>query len=103
MDKEETQDESKIIIPSTKEYVDGECLTYLGKNYRLKVIAHKKCSVKLVSGYIEVSTSKKSPNKIKELLTQWYMDHAIERLKEKTDRYANIIGVSPNNTVLLRL
>ena len=99
--RKKLQDESKIISPSKKEYVSGECLTYLGKNYRLKVIANSKCSVKLVSGYIVVSTSKKSPNKIKELLTQWYIDHAMERLKEKTDRYSNIIGVSPN-TVSVR-
>jgi len=93
--RKKLKDESKIIIPSTKEYVSGESLTYLGKNYRLKVIASSKCSVKLISGYIEVFTPKKSPNKIKELLTQWYIDHAIKRLKDKTDRYANIIGVSP--------
>ena len=99
--RKKLEDESKIIIPSTKEYVSGESLTYLGKNYRLKVIASSKCSVKLISGYIEVSTPKKSPNKIKELLTQWYIDHAMERLKEKTDRYSNIIGVSPN-TVSVR-
>ena len=99
--RKKLEDESKIIIPSTKEYVSGESLTYLGKNYRLKVIASSKCSVKLISGYIEVSTPKKSPNKIKELLTQWYIDHAIKRLKDKTDRYANIIGVSPS-TVSVR-
>ena len=99
--RKKLQDELKIIIPSTKEYVSGESLTYLGKNYRLKVIANNKCSVKLIGGYIEVSTPKKSHNKIKDMLTQWYIDHAIERLKEKTDRYANIIGVSPS-TVSVR-
>ena len=99
--RKKLQDESKIISPSKKEYVSGECLTYLGKNYRLKVIANSKSSIKLISGYIVASTSKKSPNNIKELLTQWYIDHAIERLKEKTDRYANIIGVSPS-TVSVR-
>ena len=32
--RKKLQDELKIIIPSTKEYVSGESLTYLGKNYR---------------------------------------------------------------------
>ena len=94
--RKKLQDESKIISPSKKEYVSGECLMYLGKTYRLKVIANSKCSVKLISGSIEVSTPNKSRNKIKELLAQWYIDHAVERLKEKTDRYASIIGVSPS-------
>ena len=49
--RKKLQDELKIIIPSTKEYVSGESLTYLGKNYRLKVIANNKCSVKLILAY----------------------------------------------------
>ena len=99
--RKKLQEESKIVIPSIKEYVSGESLTYLGKNYRLKIITNNKRSVKLIGGYIEVSVPKKSPSTIKNMLTQWYIDHAIERLKDKTDRYANIIGVSPS-TVSVR-
>ena len=99
--RKKLQEESKIVIPSIKEYVSGESLTYLGKNYRLKIITNSKRSVKLIGGYIEVSVPKKSPSTIKNMLTQWYIDHAIERLKDKTDRYANIIGVSPS-TVSVR-
>ena len=36
--------------PKTKEYVSGECFTYLGRNYRLKVETGPGKSVKLRNG-----------------------------------------------------
>ena len=89
-------EESKIVISKPKEYVSGESFTYLGKNYRLKVISNSQSDVKLIGGYIEVSVPKKlKKNTIRESLLEWYQTHAIERLTEKTKRYAKIIGVSP--------
>jgi len=89
-------EESKIVISKPKEYVSGESFTYLGKNYRLKVISNSQSDVKLIGGYIEVGVPKKlKKNTIRELLLDWYQTHAIERLNEKTNRYAKIIGVSP--------
>ena len=89
-------EESKIIISKPKEYVSGESFTYLGKNYRLKILLNNQSTVKLVGGYIEVGAPKKlKKNTIRELLLDWYQTHAIERLTEKTNRYAKIIGVCP--------
>jgi len=89
-------EESKIVISKPKEYVSGESFTYLGKNYRLKVISNSQSDVKLIGGYIEVGVPKKlKKNTIRESLLEWYQTHAIERLTEKTKRYAKIIGVSP--------
>ena len=85
-------EESKIVISKPKEYVSGESFTYLGKNYRLKVISDNQSDVKLIGGYIEVGVPKKlKKNTIRELLLEWYQTHAIERLTEKTNRYAKII------------
>ena len=52
-------EESKIIISKPKEYVSGESFTYLGKNYRLKILLNNQSNVKLIGGYIEVSVPKK--------------------------------------------
>ena len=39
--------------------------------------------------------NKLKKNTVRELLLDWYQTHAIERLTEKTNRYAKIIGVYP--------
>ena len=80
-----------------KEYVSGESFTYLGRNYRLKVVAGAKKSVKLVNGRLTVTLprNQKTPEKVREALTQWYRDHAEQKLSEKVERYAKVIGVKP--------
>ena len=96
--RKKLEEDSKIIISSPKEYVSGESFTYLGRNYRLKVYEGSKPEVKLIGGYLEVSYLKKSKNNtIKDILIDWYKDHAINRLTEKTHRYAKIIGVVPKS------
>ena len=78
-----------------KEYVSGECFTYIGKNYRLKVMTGSTPSVKLIGGRLIATLPdvSKSDKAVRELLTQW--DHAEKRLKQKVQRYAKIIGVDP--------
>ena len=43
--------------PLLKEYVSDEAITYLGKNYRLKVLIGEAPSIKLWRGYLEVTTT----------------------------------------------
>ena len=94
--RKKLEEQSKRITPSPKEYISGESFTYLGKNYRLKLVSGIKSDVKLMGGYLEVSHPKKiNNNKIRDLLVEWYVNHASERLIKKTNRYAKIIGVSP--------
>ena len=65
-------EESKIIISKPKEYVSGESFTYLGKNYRLKILLNNQSNVKLIGGYIEVGAPKKlKKNTVRELLLDW--------------------------------
>ena len=81
-----------------KEYVSGECFSYLGKNYRLKVNNGAKSPVKLVNGCLTIAVPMASNSKevIKNDLVRWYKSHAEVKLREKVKRYANIIGVSPS-------
>ena len=63
-----------------REYVSGESHLYLGKQYMLKVIHAPDAiqSVKLLRGRIEVSVRQYSPEKVKQLLDEWYKIRAKE-------------------------
>lgn len=60
--------------PQKKEYVSGENVKYLGKNYRLKIIQSEDESIKLQRGYIQIFI-KDTDNfeKKKKLLNEWYL------------------------------
>ncbi len=85
-----------------KEYVSGECFTYLGKNYKLKLIPGGASGVKLKAGHLEVGISTDLSRAqrnvvIKEQLTQWYKSHAETRLKRKVLRLAKMHGLKPKS------
>ncbi|RLT91702.1 MAG: M48 family peptidase [Ketobacter sp. GenoA1] len=63
-----------------RQYVSGESHYYLGKQYLLKVIAapDQVQGVKLLRGKLEVSVRRKSADRVKGLLTEWYKLRARE-------------------------
>lgn len=80
-----------------KEYVNGERFSYLGRTYRLKIIAGPQTSLKLKQGYFEAVISARKSNRppaVKSLIVAWYKHKALIHLKERTEHYANIIGVT---------
>lgn len=95
--REKLQLHRESIPVKPKEYVSGECFSYLGRNYRLKVENGKPKSVRLKNGRLIVTLpgGAKSPDKVKDALVQWYRIHADQKLQEKVDRYAKILGVQP--------
>jgi len=96
--KNKLQEQSDRPITPPKEYVSGETVTYLGKNYRLKVLVGDQPSIKLRRGYVEATVTKTEidpTNTIRSLLERWYRSHAEKRLEEKTVRLASVIGVNP--------
>lgn len=60
-----------------RKYVSGESHLYLGRQYRLKIVAGKKPEVKYKGRFIEVVTMDKS--KVKGLMKQWYRQKAKEK------------------------
>lgn len=80
-----------------KEYVSGESFSYLGRNYRLKVLNGSQSSVKLLNGRLQVTlpTGSKLPEKVREALTGWYRSHAEAKIQAKVARYSPVIGVKP--------
>ena len=84
----------------TKELVSGESFAYLGRHYRLKVQEGHQVGVSLSGGYLKATIRPTEQDehktlKIQQYLQNWYRNKAQERLKEKTERYAKQIGVSP--------
>lgn len=90
--------------PRAKEFLSGEKLPYLGRRYRLKVTQNeeiKKPDIKLYQGkfHIETPSNLTGSKKIEELkkgMTQWYRDHAEEKIKERVANYQEQLGVEIN-------
>lgn len=70
-----------------RKFVSGETHKYLGKQYRLKVLARKKDHVALKRGFIIVSIShRKDSREIHALLNSWYRQQAEKHFAESLDR-----------------
>jgi len=80
-----------------KQFISGEAFSYLGKNYRLKVNCGQFQPVKMLNGYLVVTVPNGSdnPHFVRNALVEWYQSHAAPKLIEKTQRYANYMGVQP--------
>jgi len=98
---EKLQLQSHITPARSKEYVDAEAFSYLGKKYRLKLTKNSTDEAKLKRGQLLISTRNDSSEEyIKNQITQWYWNHAEQHLKDKTRRYAEIVRVSPKRVSL---
>lgn len=83
-----------------KEYVSGESFSYLGKNYRLKVVDGKPEKVSLRNSRIYVHaphslSGEKRDKLIVSQLTEWYQEHALIALQEKAKRFSAQLVVWP--------
>jgi len=96
--KEKLALQKHVISSKPKEFVSGEAFSYLGRNYRLKVIDGAYPDIKLYQGRFVVSVRDKTVNNsgaIKQLIIRWFKQRAESKLIEKTARYSKIIGVNP--------
>lgn len=82
---------------SSKRYVSGEALSYLGRNYRLKVETGNFAPVKLLSGrlVVTVPNGTEQPHMVRNALVRWYKRQAEQKLTEKVERFAPMVGVEP--------
>jgi predicted metal-dependent hydrolase len=82
---------------STKQYVSGESFSYLGRNYRLKVIDATFEPVKLIQGrlVISVPSGQEQAHMVRNALVRWYKHHAELKLNEKVKRLSVAVGVEP--------
>ena len=78
----EVEGRLRLVMP--REFVSGETVFYLGRRYRLKVIANASAqAVRLRGGYLEVSVSEHSPNVIRKEMDSWYRNRAKLVLKNR--------------------
>ena len=60
--------------------------TYLGRQYRLKIVPHVQATVKLVRGYIVVQTHRPERTEVtRDLVEQWYRERAHLKFAERLD------------------
>lgn len=86
----------ELVVPGDKEYVSGEAFPYLGRNYRLKVERGPFAPVKLLNGRLVVRVPQGGqPHMIRNALVRWYKRQAAQKLTEKVERYAPMVGVKP--------
>ena len=83
-----------------KQSVDGEAFPYLGRNYRLKLIEGKLEPARLSRGRLVVQIPPLDSGELRtahivEQLTDWYQKQALNHLTEKTEYFAESIGVTP--------
>ena len=93
--------EIRLLPPHrSKELVSGESFPYLGRHYRLKIQEGHQVGVSLSGGYLKATIrpneqGEQREARIQQYLHNWYRSRALEHLKEKANRYAQQIGVSP--------
>lgn len=63
-----------------KKFVSGESHLYLGRQYRLKIIAAERNMVRLYGGFVELHMN--GEYDAKELLTSWYHIQAVRRFDD---------------------
>lgn len=82
---------------SSREFVSGEAFPYLGRNYRLKIETGTFSPVKLVHGrlLITLPIGPERPHMVRNALVRWYKRQAEQKVKEKVERFAQVVGVSP--------
>jgi predicted metal-dependent hydrolase len=91
-----------------KEFISGESFSYLGRQYRLKVITLKTerdSQCKLINGRFIVVINKNIPKEgmseqVKAKLLVWYLERAKEKINERINYYARLVGKMPKKTII---
>lgn len=79
-----------------KEFISGEAIQYLGRNYRLKVVRGGAAGVELRNGRFMVGIPAGTADggaAVRSLLIHWFARHAEIRLRERVRRFEALVGV----------
>ncbi|MCL6444136.1 MAG: M48 family metallopeptidase [Alicyclobacillus sp.] len=95
-------------LSTRHEFISGEKISYLGRQYRLKVIARDdvtNVSLTFQSGrFIAVVPKSSSPTWRQERLRQafrdWYIEHGLSKVEQRVNLFAPRIGVQPSKVVV---
>lgn len=76
---------------SNKEFVSGETLNYLGRNYQLQIINNEIDNIIFDHRFLISKSNQVNANK---LFKEWYKSKAGEKIKPITKKFAKNLGVS---------
>jgi predicted metal-dependent hydrolase len=89
------------LAPHSREFVDGESLTYLGRQYRLRVTATEdgKASCRLRGGWLEIALPQSVPasdrrKHIVAAIESWFRAQARARLASRARFWAERLGIA---------
>jgi predicted metal-dependent hydrolase len=77
-----------------KHFVSGEGFAYLGRNYRLLVVADQDVPLKLERGRFRMSRAAAARGS--EHLVRWYTEHGQSWLEDRVERFRRRVGVEPS-------
>lgn len=90
-----------------KKYVSGETFYYLGRQYRLKVVAGEQRAAKLAGKFLTVCTPSKNDNrKVRALVQQWYKTHARDTFERRMESCHDVVrryGIGRPRIMLRRM
>jgi hypothetical protein len=70
-----------------RQYVSGETLLYLGRQYRLNIQKSENERVRLIGKFFEVETlDPENTSNVKDLMLGWYQDHAKKIIKRQVEK-----------------
>jgi predicted metal-dependent hydrolase len=78
------------LLPESKEFISGETLMYLGKNYQLLVVDEDIDGIEFNQRF---RISKNSQDKANVLFKKWYLNQALEKIEPLAKEYAKSLGV----------
>lgn len=88
----------KYPVVSTKEFVSGESILFLGKNYKLEIVKESIHSLRFDNK--KFFLSKDNRNHANIIFKKWYKLRAKEQLIPKIEYYAANLGVDYNNILI---
>lgn len=81
------------LVTESKEFVSGETLMYLGKNYQLLVVDEEFEGIEFDQRF---KISKANQPKANELFKKWYLKQALIKIEPLATKYAKSLGVQYN-------
>jgi predicted metal-dependent hydrolase len=78
---------------SEKEFISGETLLYLGRNYQLLVVDEVFEEIRFNQSF---TISKSNQANANQLFKEWYLKRALEKIKPLAKKYASNLGVEYN-------
>lgn len=95
-------------ISTHHEFISGEKFPYLGRQYRLKVIAQENVhdvSLEFQNGrFVAIVPTSSSPNwreeRLRQVFRDWYVSHGAIKVQQRLKLFAPRLGISPAKIVI---